>query len=128
MSHKCGPKCKDREVFVPWGSKLRKCASLNERLNAEANRFWNAASIKVSLVSFYFRIPSSGWQKRQKWFRGISGLRDRCLGNASLAAGTFDHVCGGVALAGFVLWIISALRGLQVERGAAEQVLLQVVE
>lgn len=80
--------------------------------------------LKSSLVSFYFGIPLSGFQKCQKRFIGISGLCDRRLGNAPLAAGTFDHVGGGVALTGLVLWIISALRGLQIECGAAEQILL----
>lgn len=58
----------------------------------------------------------------------MSGLCDRGLGDTPLAAGTFDDVGGGVALTGILLWITAALRGFQIECGAAQQVLLQVMK
>ena len=56
-------------------------------------------------------------------------LRGGGLSDAPLAAGAFDDVRGGVALAaGVLVSLAAALRGLQVVGRAAEERLPQVVE
>lgn len=82
-------------------------------------------------MSLHFSFPDLHlafklWGK--KWFGGTSGLCDGGLGDTPLAAGTFDDVGGGVALTGILLRIVAALRGLQIECGTAQQVLLKVME
>lgn len=89
-------------------------------------------SLRCSLVWLYIlAFLSFIWLSNceaNKRFWGASGLCDGGLGDTPLAAGTFDDVGGGVALTGILLRIIAALRGLQVERGTAKQVLLKVME